>query len=123
MMLLSYTLQLLNKAAMKYLVFIFLFATSVYAEPFLVCDPQEGVTQYKIVWGEVVEYVSANPDGSFRYDVAGVPEGNSDGDLYAGKPWLINGIPQETINWSDPRPFVLTRPSAFPIPTGVRLIK
>ena len=112
---------------MKNLIAIALFmliTVSAHAEPFLVCDPQPNVTEYKIVWAAGgTEYLNAESDGSFRYDVADTTEGDTGGDLYAGGEWLVDGEPQDVFEWSDPRPFVLTRPSAFPIPTGVRLIK
>jgi len=48
-----------------------LFASTAWAAPFLVCDPQSGVTHYKVTgpaW--VVSPVIAQPDGSVKMDVA-----------------------------------------------------
>ena len=109
---------------MKKLIFILLvfLASYAYAEPFLVCDPQVGVTQYKIVWaGGATEYISADVDGALHYDAVGLSQGDSSGDLFAGKAWGVDGDPQEAFEWSDPRPFVLTKPSASAIPTNLRL--
>ena len=44
--------------------------------PFLVCDPQAGVTEYEVdVNGAVAGNIVAEPDGSLRYDLAGSSAG------------------------------------------------
>ena len=54
---------------------IVLVASTAYAAPFIVCDPQSGVVGYEITGlGEPVTFV-AQPDGSLKYDLASV---NSD---------------------------------------------
>ena len=94
------------------------------AEPFLVCDPQADVTQYRLEWaGGATEDVNAEADGSIRYDVVSVAVGDNSGNIYAGKPYEIDGVPQEGYEWSDPSPFVLGRPSKPSSVTNIRLIK
>jgi len=51
---------------------------SVEAAPFLICDPQTGVTHYKLTgpaW--VTSPVTAQPDGSLRMDIATANQGNN----------------------------------------------
>jgi hypothetical protein len=53
------------------MLFLFGFSTLTFAAPFLVCDPQAGVTTYKLTgptWVPVT--VPAQTDGSIRMDVA-----------------------------------------------------
>ena len=48
-----------------------LFSTTAFAAPFLVCDPQAGVTHYKLTGPAWVPATStALPDGSIKMDVA-----------------------------------------------------
>lgn len=64
---------------MKKLIIILIvmaFASVCEAAPFLICDPQAGVTHYKVTgpaW--VPATVPAQPDGSIRMDVAASPQG------------------------------------------------
>ena len=52
-----------------------LLASTSFAAPFLVCDPQAGVVGYEITGlGEPVTFV-AQPDGSLKYDLASVNSG------------------------------------------------
>jgi len=47
-----------------------------YASPFLICDPQSGVTSYQITgWSET--NVTAQADGSLRMDVADAVQGTT----------------------------------------------
>ena len=54
--------------------------SSALASPFLVCDPQPGVTQYKVSYDGCATFqagiVPAQPDGSIRLDLASFPPGN-----------------------------------------------
>jgi hypothetical protein len=53
-----------------------LIATTVFATPFLVSDPQSGVTSYQITgWSET--NVVAQADGSLRMDVADAVQGTT----------------------------------------------
>lgn len=93
-----------------------------FGEPFLVCDAQSEVTEYKIAWDSgATEYVNAETDGSLRYDL--VSAGIHEGDLFAGKPWTLDGEDQPAFKWSASRPFVLGEPSDVNIPSGLRLTK
>lgn len=53
-----------------------LLAVTVYASPFLACDPQEGVTYYQLTgWPETT--VTAQADGSLRMDVGSAVQGTT----------------------------------------------
>ena len=55
---------------------LILIATTVFATPFLVSDPQSGVTSYQITgWSET--NVVAQADGSLRMDVADAVQGTT----------------------------------------------
>ena len=57
-------------------VVLLLVATSSYATPYLMCDPQAGVTSYKVTGlSFVTADVPAQADGSIRLDVAQSPVG------------------------------------------------
>ena len=106
---------------MKLAIAILLFASTAWAEPFLVCDPQEGVTEYKLAWNDgEIEYSTAI-NGAAKHDMEAVKEGQSSGELFAGKPYVLDGADQNTLEWSDPRPFVLTRPLKPLSPTNIGL--
>jgi hypothetical protein len=66
---------------MKKLILIILaipFLASIsYASPFLVCDPQTGVTKYEIeVNGTILGQFNAETDGSAKVDLAGYSSGS-----------------------------------------------
>ena len=88
-----------------------------YAAPFLVCDPQTGVTLYKLtgpVWVPVSS--SAQPDGSIRMDVAAATVGSNSLTVAACRNDSIWGeLCSTTV------PFVFTRPSAAAPPANIRL--
>ena len=51
-------------------------ATTVFATPFLVSDPQSGVTSYQLTgWSETT--VTAQADGSLRMDVGSAVQGTT----------------------------------------------
>ena len=55
---------------------LILIATTVFATPFLVSDPQSGVTSYQITgWSET--NVVAQADGSLRMDVGSAVQGTT----------------------------------------------
>ena len=49
---------------------LFVFSAAGYAAPFLVCDPQEGVTEYELdIDGTVLTGIAAEADGSIKYSM------------------------------------------------------
>lgn len=106
---------------MKILVILFMMVSIASADPFLTCDPQAGVTKYKLVINEVESFSDAKADGSAWHDMVDTPVGEHNATFVAGKAWTIDGVPQEPIEWSDPTPFVLGRPGALPLPTSISL--
>lgn len=55
---------------------LILIATTVFATPYLVCDPQSGVTSYQLTgWSET--NVVAQADGSLRMDVGSAVQGTT----------------------------------------------
>ena len=88
-----------------------------YAAPFLSCDPQTGVTLYKLtgpVWVPVS--VPAQPDGSIRMDVASATVGSNSLTVAACRADAVWGELCSTTT-----PFLFTRPSAAAPPTNIRL--
>lgn len=89
-----------------------LLATSAWAAPFLVCDPQAGVTAYQVDGASLVTaQVPAEADGSLKLDVAPAPVGSTPLQVRACNSWEC----------SSPSPFALVRPSAPLMPAGLRL--
>jgi LDH2 family malate/lactate/ureidoglycolate dehydrogenase len=88
------------------------------AAPFLVCDPQTGVTSYKLtgpVW--VPTSTPAQADGSIKLDVASSTVGSNSLTVAACKTDPIWGeLCSSTV------PFVFTRPAAPTIPANTKLI-
>ena len=81
-----------------------LFPVFCFAAPFLVCDPQAGVNKYILEINTVeMPELAAEPDGSIRYDLAGIAEGDFIVRLKAGNIW---GWSQ----YSDPLDFTKTLP-------------
>ena len=77
----------------KYVIsLILILCTSVIeiqAEPFLVCDPQEGVDYYNIYQDDVLIYSNqpAEVDGSVRYDLKDVTPGAYNWKVEACNDW------------------------------------
>lgn len=88
---------------------------SVWAAPFLGCDPQTGVEKYRVNLpsaGIVNELSNAVTDGSARHDIGSWPAGTfNDGTIEAGAEYILNGQPQGVWEWSAPLPFDITKPS------------
>lgn len=87
------------------LIFVLAFGVSVVfaAEAFLVCDPQTEIITYNLdIDGTVTNGISAQPDGSFRFDLAGMSVGAHVFKLQAK---AQGGWPSD---WSDP--FNATKP-------------
>jgi len=89
--------------------FILLFAVTANAGPFLVCDPQDGVTQYELIFNGNSVFVDAEPDGSVRYDLEGLAEDSYSLVGKAGNEW----------GWSAPSdpPYLFTKDIPG-LPTG-----
>jgi hypothetical protein len=88
----------------------------------LISDPQEGVTDYKLVCNSTTTFHPAQPDGSASIDRSGQEVGTVDCLLYAGRAWTLNGEPQEAIEWGPASiPFDLGRPSVPLSSTGIGL--
>lgn len=89
----------------------------VLASPFIVCDPQAGVTFYKVTgpaWVPTTN-VTAQTDGSIKMDVATAPVGSSALGFRACNMW-------GTIeNCSTSTPFTFTRPSVPQVPGNFKL--
>jgi len=76
------------------------------ANPFLVCDPQDGITMYDMETnGTVTEDFTAEPDGSAKIDLAGLADGEYTVRLRAKNEWGVS-------NWSDPLAFTKATPTA-----------
>ena len=92
----------------------------IWAAPFMVCDPQAGVTHYKLTgpaWVPVS--VTAQADGSVKMDVAGASTGSN--------ALTVKACKQDSL-WgelcSDPAtPFSFVRPSAAASPANIGLSK
>jgi hypothetical protein len=101
-------------------VLMVLFATSVMAAPFLVCDPQSGVQTYLLTGPSwvVTTPVSAQVDGSLKYDVASSMVGNNSLTIKACKSDPIWGAVCSTSV-----PFSFVRPAAtLSVPSGLGLV-
>lgn len=98
---------------------VVLMAGAVWAAPFMVCDPQAGVTHYKLtgpVWLPATSL--ALPDGSVHQDVGMAAAGILNQlTIAACKVDLVWGE-----QCSGTVPFSFTRPSAPGVPGGVKLV-
>ena len=100
---------------MKTLITIFLvllgLATTVFASPFLVSDPQSGVTSYQLTgWSET--NVVAQADGSLRMDV---------GSAVQGTTYNLTIAACNVWGCSDTVPFVLQKQLPV-VPSQLRLV-
>jgi len=105
------------------LTLLILTATAAWgAGPYLVCDPQDGVTDYKLVCLNLPEqFHPAQPDGSTKIDISGIESASTQCELFAGAAYTIDGQPQEAIEWGPSVPFVLGRPAGLQSPTNIGL--
>ncbi len=77
----------------------------------LVCDPQAGVTDYRVLGLDSARtVVTAQPDGSVKYDVGVLAPGSYNGTIEAGKRYILNGVPQGPARWSSSVPLALSVP-------------
>jgi hypothetical protein len=99
-------------------VFLCLVATAAYPSPFLVCDSQAGVTTYTLTGPSWVPTtpISAQADGSIRFDVASAVVGNNSLTIKACKSDPVWGS-----QCSSATPFTFLRPSAPSVPSGAVL--
>lgn len=86
----------------------------VNAAPFLICDPQNGVDTYNIYIDgtSVANDITAEPDGSVRYDLQGITPGQYQFTAEACNVWGCSEV-------SDP----FVSPAATAKPSGLLLIK
>jgi hypothetical protein len=106
------------------LIFILLFPSLGFAEPFLTCDPNPGVTKYRVTVPAIglEEFSNALLDGSAYHDIASIPDGVHDGELQAGKEeYSIDGVGHGIWRWSAPTPFTLGIPQEPGSSTGIGL--
>lgn len=99
---------------MKHLFFalcIIFFAVTAQATPFLVSDPQSGVTSYQFTGDSFFATKTAEADGSLRYDLAGIPIGNHNINVTACNLWGCSSI--------TPFGFSATIPA---VPSNLRLV-
>ncbi len=109
---------------MKKLLFIILFclipsiaAGIAHGSPFLVCDPQTGVTEYRVTGAEwATATVTAEADGSIKMDVSAAPVGQSSLYVQACNVDAVWGV-----QCSISSPFVFTRPATPAQPEGLKL--
>ena len=96
----------------------------VEAKPFLTCDPQDGITEYKIAIplqsGVVTHWettVPAETDGSLKWDLKNWPlgKGTFTGQLSAGGEWQITdsetSVVSTVFEFSTPSIFIIKVPS------------
>lgn len=98
---------------MKYFVTLalVLLAGPVMAAPFLVCDPQPGVTDYSITGDAALAgMVLAHSDGSLRKDLNAVPAGSHTINVVACNAWGCSTAVPFSFGKQIPNP-----------PTGLRL--
>jgi hypothetical protein len=109
----------MKKIQLIVLVMVFL-ASSAFASPFLVCDPQAGVTSYQLTgpsWVPTIP-VPAQADGSIKLDVATASVGANSLTAKACKDDPIWGV-----LCSEAVPFVFTRSASPANPAGIGLVK
>lgn len=96
---------------------ILLIASPVWANPFIVCDPQAGVTHYKVAGAAWVSAsVPAQADGSLKMDVSAAPVGSSS---LTFKACIVDPIWGEQCSVT--APFTFTRPGVPTVPAAVKL--
>ena len=106
------------RAILAVLIFLAM-AASAQAAPFVICDPQTGVTFYKLTgpaW--VPATVPAQADGSIKWDIAVASVGATTITAAACKTDAIWG---EQCSAYSP-PFTFTRPASPSLPALIRLI-
>jgi len=98
---------------------ICLFPVFALANPFLVCDPQAGVTNYHVVGpAPLTANVTAQTDGSLKMDVANAIVGLNSLTVSA---CITDPLWGEAC--SATVPFAFTRPASPKNPAGIGLVK
>lgn len=97
---------------------VLMFVAIANAGPYLVCDPQEGVTSYNVTGQTFTDVIQpAQADGSIRMDVANAPNGDT--------ALVINACKDDS-TWgrlcSTTVPFTLSRPAPPSAPKAPRLV-
>ena len=103
----------------KLLSLLFLLIPSLaWSAPFLVCDPQAGVTEYRVTGAEWVPTagIPAEADGSIKMDVSMAPVGQSSLFFQA-----CNVDPVWGVQCSISSPFGFSRPTTPALPATLRL--
>jgi len=101
------------------IVAILLFPIQALCAPFLVCDPQTGVTTYKLTGmpAPLPATVTAQTNGSLRQDMTTSPSGSFNITVAACKADILWGeVCSATV------PFSFTKPSAPTTPATVKLV-
>lgn len=97
--------------------FLVLMASAAWANPFIVCDPQTGITHYKVTGAAwIVSPVPAQTDGSIKIDISTAPVGTSNLNFSA---CLSDSMWGELCSVTAPFSFI--RPGIPATPTGVKL--
>ncbi len=87
------------------LLLVLAFSVTVFAAPFLICDPQAGVISYNLdIDGAVINGILSQPDGSIYYNLAGMSAGPH---IFKAQAIGQGGWPSD---WSDP--FDTTKPNS-----------
>ena len=107
----------MKKLSLSLMAMVLFIPALVFADPFLECDPQTGVTSYTITGPEwVPASVPAQPDGSIKMDVAAAANGSN--------PLTVSACNDDPI-WgqvcSDSVPFDCIRPVPPSTPENIKL--
>jgi len=95
--------------------FVLFIATSAFAQPYLVCDPQAGVVRYEIANLGLLSSttIPAQTDGSIKYDIA---------TLAVGTYTIAVRACNDLWGCSVPANFTFSRP-AVAAPVNIKLLK
>jgi hypothetical protein len=89
-----------------------------YCAPFLVCDPQAGVTLYRITLDPFfIVPIPAQPDGSLKVDLVGIPSGTHSIAVAACK-----GDPVWGEVCSATSPFSFVKPTGASTAVNIRIV-
>lgn len=101
------------------IIMVLLLPSLLYAAPFLVCDPQAGISHYKLTgpaW--TPPQIIAQPDGSIKLDVAA--------SIVGSNALTVAACVSDPV-WGErcslPAPFTFTRPAAPATISNIRLIQ
>lgn len=106
------------------------YATTLFAAPFLLCDPQDAVTTYILDFPSVpfsIE-VAAQADGSLKYDLSNWigGKGTFNGTLKAVSTWSVTDVQTDEVTYasetSEPAHLIMKVPG-HGIPSKLKIIK